>query len=69
MGDQRGNGKSQLIRTQGANIPKAMQWTGVTWTRRFNNRHSKIGELFYVISSSISRIVGAMNLNFKKIIS
>jgi REP element-mobilizing transposase RayT len=35
-----------LIRTQHANLSKAMQWLGVTYTRRFNNRHSRSGHLF-----------------------
>jgi REP element-mobilizing transposase RayT len=35
-----------LIRTQRANLSKAMQWLGVTYTRRFNNKHSRIGHLF-----------------------
>lgn len=35
-----------LIRTQRANLSKAMQWLGVTYTRRFNNRHSRSGHLF-----------------------
>jgi REP element-mobilizing transposase RayT len=28
-----------LLRTNQANLSKAMQWLGVTYTRRFNNRH------------------------------
>jgi len=35
-----------LIRTQRANLSKAMQWLGVTYTRRFNDKHSRIGHLF-----------------------
>jgi REP element-mobilizing transposase RayT len=35
-----------LIRTQRANLSKAMQWLGLTYTRRFNNKHSRIGHLF-----------------------
>ena len=35
-----------LIRTQQANLSKALQWLGVTYTRRFNNKHSRIGHLF-----------------------
>ena len=66
MGDQRGNGKSQLIRPQRANLSKAMQWLGVTYTRRFNNKHSRIGELFGVSSSCISHSVWAMNLKLQK---
>ena len=55
-----------LIRTQQANLSKAMQWLGVTYTRRFNNKHSRIGELFGVSSSCISHIVWAMNLKLQK---
>jgi len=35
-----------LIRTNRANLSKAMQWLGLTYTRRFNNRHSRAGHLF-----------------------
>jgi len=35
-----------LLQTGGANLSKAMQWFGVTYTRRFNNRHSRSGHLF-----------------------
>jgi hypothetical protein len=35
-----------LIRTNRANLSKAMHWFGVTYTRRFNNRHSRSGHLF-----------------------
>lgn len=35
-----------LIRTNRANLSKAMQWFGVTYTRRFNDRHSRRGHLF-----------------------
>jgi REP element-mobilizing transposase RayT len=35
-----------LLRTQRANLSKAMHWLGVTYTRRFNNKHSRIGHLF-----------------------
>ena len=35
-----------LLRTRRANLSKAMQWSGTTYTRRFNNRHSRIGHLF-----------------------
>jgi len=30
-----------LLRTNRPNLSKAMQWMGVTYTRRFNNRHKK----------------------------
>ena len=35
-----------LIRTQRANLTKAMHWFGVTYTTRFNYRHSRSGHLF-----------------------
>lgn len=35
-----------LLRTNHANLSKAMQWLGVTYTRRFNNRHCRSGHLF-----------------------
>ena len=35
-----------LLRTNNANLSKAMQWMGVTYTRRFNNRHARSGHLF-----------------------
>jgi len=35
-----------LLRTKLPNLSKAMQWFGVTYTRRFNNRHSRSGHLF-----------------------
>jgi len=35
-----------LVRTNHANLKKAMQWFGTTYTRRFNNRNSKSGHLF-----------------------
>jgi REP element-mobilizing transposase RayT len=35
-----------LLQTGGANPSRAMQWFGVTDTRRFNNRHSRTGHLF-----------------------
>jgi putative transposase len=35
-----------LVRTNRANLKKAMQWFGTTYTRRFNNRHFKKGHLF-----------------------
>jgi REP element-mobilizing transposase RayT len=35
-----------LVRTHRANLKKAMQWFGTTYTRRFNNRNSKKGHLF-----------------------
>jgi putative transposase len=35
-----------LVQTRLANLKKAMQWMGSTYTRRFNNHHSKAGHLF-----------------------
>lgn len=35
-----------LVRTNQSNLKRAMQWLGVTYTRRFNNRHAKSGHLF-----------------------
>lgn len=35
-----------LLRTNQANLSKSMQWLGVTYTRRFNNRHCRSGHLF-----------------------
>jgi len=35
-----------LLKTNRANLSRAMQWLGVTYTRRFNNRHSRSGHLF-----------------------
>jgi REP element-mobilizing transposase RayT len=35
-----------LLRTNRANLSKSMQWLALTYTRRFNNRHSRSGHLF-----------------------
>ena len=35
-----------MVRTERANLKKAMHWFGTTYTRRFNIRHSRIGHLF-----------------------
>ncbi|MDA3895087.1 MAG: transposase [Desulfobacteraceae bacterium] len=35
-----------LVQTRLANLKKAMQWMGSTYTRRFNNCHGKTGHLF-----------------------
>jgi len=35
-----------LLRTNNPNFSKAMQWMGVTYTRRFNNCHARSGSLF-----------------------
>jgi len=35
-----------LMRTNRANLSKTMQWFGVSYTRRFNDKHSRSGHLF-----------------------
>jgi REP element-mobilizing transposase RayT len=35
-----------LLQTPGADLSKVMQWVGVTYARRFNNRHSRTGHVF-----------------------
>ena len=35
-----------LLKTRRANLSKAMQWFGTTYTQRFNNRHKRSGHLF-----------------------
>ena len=35
-----------LVRTRQANLKKAMQWFGTTYTQRFNRRHFRSGHLF-----------------------
>ncbi|MFC1829319.1 transposase [Thermodesulfobacteriota bacterium] len=35
-----------LLKTHLANLSKAMQWFGTTYTRRFNIRHDRVGHLF-----------------------
>ena len=35
-----------LLQTRDANLSRAMQWLGVTYTRRFNDRHLRSGHLF-----------------------
>ena len=35
-----------LLKTNLPNLSKAMQWFGLAYTRRFNNRHSRSGHLF-----------------------
>jgi REP element-mobilizing transposase RayT len=35
-----------LVRTRRANLKKAMQWFGTTYTQRFNRRHFRSGHLF-----------------------
>ncbi|NNL75442.1 MAG: hypothetical protein HKO68_03805 [Desulfobacterales bacterium] len=41
-----GNHYHLLIRTKRANLSKAMQWLGVSYTRGFNDRHARSGHLF-----------------------
>jgi len=41
-----GNHYHLLIKTNRANLSKSMQWLGLTYTRRFNLRHSRSGHLF-----------------------
>jgi REP element-mobilizing transposase RayT len=41
-----GNHYHILLRTRRANLSKAMQWLGVSYTIRFNRRHSRSGHLF-----------------------
>jgi len=41
-----GNHYHILLRTNLANLSRAMQWMGATYTRRFNNRHLRSGHLF-----------------------
>jgi putative transposase len=35
-----------LLKTNRSNLSKGMQWLGLSYTRRFNNRHSRSGHLF-----------------------
>ena len=35
-----------LVRTQDANLKKAMHWLGTTYTQQFNRRHFRNGHLF-----------------------
>jgi putative transposase len=41
-----GNHYHLLLKTNRANLSKSMQWFGLTYTRRFNNRHDRVGHLF-----------------------
>ena len=41
-----GNHYHLLLKTNRANLSKSMQWLGLTYTRRFNLRHSRSGHLF-----------------------
>ena len=41
-----GNHYHVILRTNRPNLSKAMQWLGLTYTRRFNLRHFRTGHLF-----------------------
>jgi REP element-mobilizing transposase RayT len=41
-----GNHYHLMVRTERANLKKAMHWFGTTYTQRFNMRHSRNGHLF-----------------------
>jgi len=41
-----GNHYHLLVRTQRANLTRAMQWFGATYTSRFNYQHARSGHLF-----------------------
>ena len=41
-----GNHYHLMVKTERANIKKAMHWFGTTYTQRFNTRHSRKGHLF-----------------------
>lgn len=41
-----GNHYHLLLRTRRANLSRAMQWLGVSYTTRFNRRHTRSGHLF-----------------------
>ena len=41
-----GNHYHLLVRTQLANLSRAMQWFGAAYTMRFNHRHNRNGHLF-----------------------
>jgi len=41
-----GNHYHLLLKTPNSNLSKSMQWLGTTYTRKFNNRHSRSGHLF-----------------------
>jgi REP element-mobilizing transposase RayT len=41
-----GNHYHLLLRTRRANLSKAMQWLGVSYTTRFNFKQSRSGHLF-----------------------
>jgi REP element-mobilizing transposase RayT len=41
-----GNHYHLLLKTNRSNLSKGMQWLGLAYTRRFNNRHSRSGHLF-----------------------
>ncbi|WP_435549868.1 transposase [Desulfobacterium sp. N47] len=35
-----------LLKTKKSNLSKSMQWLGLTYSRRYNNRHARSGHLF-----------------------
>jgi putative transposase len=41
-----GNHYHLLVKTNRSNLSKCMQWLGLAYTRRFNNRHVRSGHLF-----------------------
>ena len=41
-----GNHYHLLLKTNRSNLSKSMQWLGLTYTRRFNLKHSRAGHLF-----------------------
>ena len=41
-----GNHYHLLLKTNRSNLSKGMQWLGLAYTRRFNNRHFRSGHLF-----------------------
>ena len=41
-----GNHYHLLLKTNRSNLSKGMQWLGLVYTRRFNNRHFRSGHLF-----------------------
>jgi len=57
-----------LVRTRQANLEKAMQWFGTTYTQRFNRRHFRSGHLFQGRYKSIIAQNDAYLSLFKKFI-
>ena len=48
-----GNHYHLVVKTERANLKKAMHWFGTTYTQRFNFRHSRKGHLFQSRCKSI----------------